>query len=263
MKSGDYFLATKTDISFVKEFGQRSNFHKLTSGYFESDEIEAWEFSAIAAHLTNAIGIYRPVNDKQLKIFLAVTKFVDNETAQDIKDRYVQCHAHEYLRRAFVCKHINHTIKVGFQEALIAWTTGPDPVLLTFSLNLHSNVMNKTNLVNSVLEEYKNGKRYFIGLDIENESFDGQNLEGIVFDNCSLYVSFRGANLKNSRFLNGGIKTCDFREANLTNARFENLCVESSRFAKSKTDGVFFDNNSSYGQATTQSDFDNWIKFLE
>jgi uncharacterized protein YjbI with pentapeptide repeats len=88
--------------------------------------------------------------------------------------------------------------------------------------------MDKTNLANLILEEYSKGKRYFENLDMIDESFDGANLEGIIFDFCSLYASFRKANLRNAQFLNGGIKTCDFREADLTNAKFENVCVEST-----------------------------------
>jgi hypothetical protein len=120
--------------------------------------------------------------------------------------------------------------------------------------------MPKTNLVPFVLEHYKNGQRYFEDLDLENESFEGEDLEGIIFDRCLLYVSFRGANLKNAQFLNGGIKTCDFQEADLTNARFENLNVESSQFAGSTTTNIYFDNNWAYGQAVTQDDFNDWIK---
>ena len=123
--------------------------------------------------------------------------------------------------------------------------------------------MNKTNLVGFVLERYGLGQRYFENLDIENESFEEQNLEDIVFEHCSLYISFRKANLRNAKFLNGGIKTCDFREADLTNARFENVCVESSQFARAKTVGIYFDNNSAYGQNVSQADFDKWIKDYE
>ena len=60
----------KEKAHLVKEFGESSKFSKLTSGYFDSDEFEAWEFAAIAAKLINGIGGYRPVNDRQLKIFL-------------------------------------------------------------------------------------------------------------------------------------------------------------------------------------------------
>jgi len=109
--------SAKRQVYIIKEFGLRSNFPKLTTGYFASEEVEAWEFAAIAVDLTNAIGIYRPVNDRQLQIFLAVTEFVDNESAKKIKDKFVQCNDHEYRRIAFVCNHINSRNKVGFHEA--------------------------------------------------------------------------------------------------------------------------------------------------
>ena len=95
---------------------------------------------------------------------------------------------------------------------------------------------------------------------MENESFEGQNLENITFEDCSLYISFRKANLRNATFVNGGIKTCDFREADLTNARFENVGIESSQFARAITTNIYFDNNWSYGQKVTQADFEEWIK---
>ena len=107
----------KENANLIKEFGQKSNLSKLKTGTFQSDEFEAWEFTAIAAKLINGIGVYRPVNDSQLQIFFVITEFVDNETAQKIKDKYVECSTHEYRRIAFVCKHLNHANKVGFEEA--------------------------------------------------------------------------------------------------------------------------------------------------
>lgn len=123
--------------------------------------------------------------------------------------------------------------------------------------------MKKTDIVPYVLEKYGQGQRYFHNLDMENESFEGQDLEDIVFEGCSLYISFRKANLKNAKFLSGGIKTCDFREADLTNARFEGVCVESAQFAHAIIANTYFDNNSAYGQNVTQADFDSWIKDVE
>ncbi|MFT3911494.1 MAG: hypothetical protein QM737_18870 [Ferruginibacter sp.] len=107
----------KEQTNIVRDFGLRSNFPKLIDGYFSSDEFEAWEFVAIAAFLTKGIGVYRPVNENQLQIFLVITEFIDNEHAQNIKDKFVQCTKHEYARRAFVCQHLNHETKVGFEEA--------------------------------------------------------------------------------------------------------------------------------------------------
>lgn len=107
----------KGPTKLIKELGERSNVSKLTTGCFPSDEFEAWEFTAIAAKLAKGIGVYRPISDDQLQIFLVITEFIDAETAQNIKDKYVQCGTHEYSRKAFVCQHLNHTTKVGFEEA--------------------------------------------------------------------------------------------------------------------------------------------------
>ena len=107
----------KERTTLIRDFGHRSGFSKLTEGYFPSDEIEAWEFAAIAARLLNGMAVYRPVSDTGLKIFLVVTEFVDNKTAQAIKDKYIECDAHEKQRIAFVCKHLIGSNKVGFNEA--------------------------------------------------------------------------------------------------------------------------------------------------
>jgi hypothetical protein len=107
----------KEKARMIREFGQQSNFPKLINGCFPSDEFDAYEFVAIAAKLSGGIGIYRPVGDNQLKIFLVITEFVDNEAAQKIKDSYVECGNHNTQRPAFVCQHLNPTTKVGFEEA--------------------------------------------------------------------------------------------------------------------------------------------------
>lgn len=106
----------KEQSFLVKAFGEQAKFPKLTAGLFESDEAEAWEFAAIAVHVTKAMGVYRPVSD-QLKIFLIITELVDNETARKIKEKYIQCNLHNTQRIAFVCKHLIHATNAGFEEA--------------------------------------------------------------------------------------------------------------------------------------------------
>lgn len=108
--------SVKQDMHQVKEFGEQSNYQKLTTGYFESDEVEAWEFTAITAKLLNGIGVYRPVSD-HLFVFIVVLEYVDPLTAQTIKDRFVKCQEHDYRRRAFICCHLNLETKTGFEEA--------------------------------------------------------------------------------------------------------------------------------------------------
>ncbi|NHZ33451.1 pentapeptide repeat-containing protein [Massilia rubra] len=120
--------------------------------------------------------------------------------------------------------------------------------------------MDSTDIASEVLAAYERGERCFQGLTICRESFEGQVLEDVVFQDCNLYVDFRHANLRNATFRNGGIKTCDFRDADLSGARFENVSVEGSQYARAKTDGVCWNNNWAYGSISTQDDFDSWIK---
>lgn len=108
---------------------------------------------------------------------------------------------------------------------------------------------------NDFLEAYRNGQRYFKDLDLENVSFDNENLEGITFEHCALYVSFRNVNLRNATFLNGGIKTCDFTGADLTNARFEMLTIESAEFAFARMEEVQIKNLYAYGQEVSEEMF--------
>ncbi|KUJ62050.1 hypothetical protein AR687_10475 [Flavobacteriaceae bacterium CRH] len=107
----------KKQTKTIRDFGTKSDFPKLTDGYFESDEIEAWELTAIAFKIEKGIGVYRPVDENKLQIFLAITELIDNETAQKIKDKYVECGTHDSNRIAFVCTHLNKETKVGFNEA--------------------------------------------------------------------------------------------------------------------------------------------------
>lgn len=107
----------KVGIDAVKTFGQQHAFIKLTDGYFASNEFEAWEFAAIAIKLVGGLSVYRPVGDDNLQIFLILTELIDNELAQKIKDKYIQCGEHEYRRRAFVCQHLLSGAVVGFEEA--------------------------------------------------------------------------------------------------------------------------------------------------
>lgn len=106
----------KNTSQLIRSFGEKSNFEKLVNGFFESDEIEAWEFAAISAKVANGIGVYRPVSD-DLQLFLVVTEFVDNLAAQIIKDKFVSCKSHGSERIAFVCKHLIIRDIVGFEEA--------------------------------------------------------------------------------------------------------------------------------------------------
>ncbi len=123
--------------------------------------------------------------------------------------------------------------------------------------------MEEYNSAAEILKRYQNGERYFCDIDMENESFEGATLQGVTFERSFLYADFRGANLKNSKFINGNIKCCDFRDADLTNAHFENVAIESSAFKGAVVEGIYFDRNWCFGQEVSQKDFEESIRFTD
>jgi uncharacterized protein YjbI with pentapeptide repeats len=120
--------------------------------------------------------------------------------------------------------------------------------------------METTNEVYKVLEAYRNGQRIFKKLFINGESFSDQVLNDVEFIDCVIYANFQRAQLKNAKFLESVIKTCDFREADLSNAHFEGVAVESTQFARAKTNGLRWIKAYAYGSLSTQDDFEEWIK---
>lgn len=106
----------KEKLPAVKQVGKAHGFARLTTGYFESTEEEAWQLVTIAACILDGIGVYRVV-DEHLLSYKVLMEVVENGKAKKIKERFVECAAHEYKRRAFVCKHLNQEDKVGFEEA--------------------------------------------------------------------------------------------------------------------------------------------------
>ena len=122
-------------------------------------------------------------------------------------------------------------------------------------------LLNKTSLAKSVIDDYNSGIRLFKDLDIENESFAGENLQGVVFENCFINADFRNVNLQNAQFIFGNVKYSDFRGADLTNAKIERQGLEGTRFKGAKTDGLVFKNNFCYSAENLNiEDFENTFK---
>lgn len=112
-----------------------------------------------------------------------------------------------------------------------------------------------------LLEAYSKGQRKFTDWDFQEDgSVAGMDLSGIEFDQCFLFLDFRGANLTGSKFTNCNIKTADFRDANMTNALVKNCAVESVMFAGAIIENFRFEENYCYGAIATQEDFYEFIK---
>jgi hypothetical protein len=101
----------------VRNYGEDFNYSKLAEACFASTEAEAWELASITLNIVQGIGVYRAVTADSLQLYLVIAAHIDNEEAQGIKDKYVNCQVHGYGRRAFVCKHLYSDSHVGFEEA--------------------------------------------------------------------------------------------------------------------------------------------------
>ena len=100
----------------IKELGEQLKFEKLTNSYFEGDEYTGWELTSIAFHNLGGIGTYRVVTD-HLEIYFILTEVVDKTEVEEIESQLIECESHGKMRTAFICQHLNNTIKTGFEEA--------------------------------------------------------------------------------------------------------------------------------------------------
>ncbi len=106
----------KNKLEEVKEFGIKHGFDELTKAYFESSKNIGWEFSSIACELLNGLAAYRPETEN-LFIFMIIYEVLDNEKANEEKNKFVDCEKHERARRAFVCEHLISNSEIGFVES--------------------------------------------------------------------------------------------------------------------------------------------------
>jgi hypothetical protein len=56
--------SAKSTVRRVREFGDRHSFMKLACGYWDAEEVDGWEMTAISAHLLKAKGAYRSPDER-------------------------------------------------------------------------------------------------------------------------------------------------------------------------------------------------------
>jgi len=97
---------------------------------------------------------------------------------------------------------------------------------------------------------YERGERDFRGCELDTEpagDLSGVCLDDADFSQAWLYASFRGASLRNARFVESNVKICDFRDADLTNADFRGAALCATEFAGAILDGTRFSGAHCYG----------------
>ena len=100
-----------------------------------------------------------------------------------------------------------------------------------------------------LLSRYAAGERSFVHAEIDTPALDlsDTDLEEVDFSHSFLVCTFRGANLRNSRFCNANVKTCDFSEADLTDADFTGAAIDAAEFKGATLKGARFAGASNQG----------------
>ena len=94
-----------------------------------------------------------------------------------------------------------------------------------------------------LLDLYARGERDFAESELDNEPYG--DLQGLVLDDADLsrsfiVASFRGASLRQARFVDSNVKTCDFRDADLSGADFSGAALCSTQFTGAIMTGTVF-----------------------
>jgi hypothetical protein len=112
--------SVKLGMDKIPEFGRGKGYESLTTGLIEGDIETGWQMTAMANTLIKGFGAYRAPSDP-LDTYFLFTNEVDEETYKKLKEKHVECGTHGSRRRAFICQHLNHNIKTGFEEAFPTW----------------------------------------------------------------------------------------------------------------------------------------------
>jgi len=100
--------------------GTFSNKSNTWMWHFEGDKFTGWEMTAMTNHILNGIGGYRVEVDHLEKYFLIVEQ-IDNELANKLNEKLIDCEKHGAGRHAFICQHLNNKTKTGFKEVFPTW----------------------------------------------------------------------------------------------------------------------------------------------
>jgi uncharacterized protein YjbI with pentapeptide repeats len=109
-----------------------------------------------------------------------------------------------------------------------------------------------------ILEQYAQGRRDFREIDISdvgtNSSFRGALLVGADFSHSFIVADFRGADLRESRFIEANVKTCVFDCADVRNADFRRAAIDAATFDGCNFDGAQFEGASCQGHTFAQGE---------
>ncbi len=94
-----------------------------------------------------------------------------------------------------------------------------------------------------LLDRYRRGERDFTSSEFDGDhenDLGGSCLDGVDLSGAVVVASFRGASLRDARFVGANLKTCDFREADLRGADFTGAALCATQFDGARLEGARF-----------------------
>jgi uncharacterized protein YjbI with pentapeptide repeats len=112
-----------------------------------------------------------------------------------------------------------------------------------------------------LLDRYRCGERDFASSELDTDPendlsrvcLDGADLSGAI-----VVANFRGASLRDARFVGSNVKTCDFREADLRGADFTGAALCATEFGGASLEGAKFAGSFYHSYSLREGDRPHW-----
>lgn len=73
-------------------------------------------------------------------------------------------------------------------------------------------------MIEELMNQFRNGKKEFYDIEIEDGKLIDQNLENITFEKCFFSIDFSKSNLRSARFISCNMKASMFNDSDLSGA---------------------------------------------
>ncbi|MDQ0112456.1 pentapeptide repeat-containing protein [Paenibacillus harenae] len=114
--------------------------------------------------------------------------------------------------------------------------------------------------IEQLKEMINNGNKIFTGISVEEGDLQNFDLYGCVFEGCTLGINFSNSTLRESKFINSNLKTCNFAGADLSGSTIEGNMLCSTDFYRAKIDKVIFKNNYYHSNKLELRDLERMVK---
>ena len=112
-----------------------------------------------------------------------------------------------------------------------------------------------------LLKRYAEGDRDFVGSELDSDpdnDLSGVTLDGADLSKSWIIASFCRARLRDVKFREGNVKTCDFSQADLTDADLTDSALCATTFNVARLDKARFEGASYHSHKLQAGELPNW-----